>query len=86
MAMPDRLPRPHSDAAGVVGTGERQARHAAAALTERGVLVSESPRGLTAPLPGLLWIRGGCPGCFRGSLLEKGKGVIRPSGRPPLRP
>ena len=38
---------PRGDAAGVVGTGDRQARRVVSALTERGVLVSESPR---APL------------------------------------
>ena len=35
---------PRGDAAGVVGTGDRQARRIVSALTDRGVLVSESPR------------------------------------------
>jgi Fic family protein len=35
---------PRADAAGAVGTGERQARRIVSALTERGVLVSESSR------------------------------------------
>jgi len=38
---------PRGDAAGIVGTGERQARRVVSALIERGVLVSESSR---APL------------------------------------
>ncbi len=38
---------PRADAAGVVGTGQRQARRVVSALIERGVLVSESAR---APL------------------------------------
>ena len=38
---------PRADAAGVVGAGERHARRIVAALVERGVLASESPR---APL------------------------------------
>jgi hypothetical protein len=38
---------PRADIAGVVGTGERQARRIVAGLCEQGVLVSESPR---APL------------------------------------
>jgi hypothetical protein len=35
---------PRSDAAGVVGTGKRQARRIVPALLERGVLASDSPR------------------------------------------
>lgn len=35
---------PRADAAGVVGTGERQARRIVSALSERGVLISESMR------------------------------------------
>lgn len=35
---------PRGDVAGVVGTGERHARRIVAALVERGVLVSDSPR------------------------------------------
>ena len=38
---------PRGDAAGTVGTGDRQARRVVSALTERGVLISESSR---APL------------------------------------
>jgi Fic family protein len=38
---------PRGDAAGVIGTGDRQARRVVSALTERGVLVSE---GMRAPL------------------------------------
>lgn len=38
---------PRADAAGVVGTGDRQARRIVSALIDRGVLISESPR---APL------------------------------------
>jgi hypothetical protein len=38
---------PRADAAGIVGTGERQARRIVSALVELGVLVSESTR---APL------------------------------------
>ena len=38
---------PRGDAAGIVGTGERQARRVVSGLTEQGVLVSESSR---APL------------------------------------
>jgi Fic family protein len=38
---------PRGDAAGIVGTGERQARRVVSALIERGVLISESSR---APL------------------------------------
>ena len=38
---------PRADAAGIVGTGERQARRVVSALLEQGVLVSESTR---APL------------------------------------
>ena len=38
---------PRGDAAGIVGTGDRQARRVVSALTEHGVLVSESSR---APL------------------------------------
>lgn len=34
------------DAAGIVGTGERQARRVASALLEQGVLISESTRAL----------------------------------------
>jgi Fic family protein len=36
---------PRADTAGVVGAGERHARRIVAALVERGVLVSDSPRG-----------------------------------------
>ena len=35
---------PRGDAAGIVGTGERQARRVVSALSDRGVLVSESTR------------------------------------------
>ena len=35
---------PRSDTAGVVGTGERQARRVVSALLEKGVLASDSPR------------------------------------------
>jgi hypothetical protein len=38
---------PRGDAAGIVGTGDRQARRVVAALIEHGVLVSQSSR---APL------------------------------------
>ncbi len=38
---------PRGDAAGIVGTGERQARRVVSALLEKGVLTSESSR---APL------------------------------------
>ena len=38
---------PRGDAAGIVGTGDRQARRVVSALLERGVLLSESTR---APL------------------------------------
>jgi hypothetical protein len=38
---------PRGDAAGIVGTGDRQARRVVSALIDRGVLVSESSR---APL------------------------------------
>ena len=38
---------PRADAAGVVGTGDRQARRIVSALIEKGVLVSDSAR---APL------------------------------------
>ena len=38
---------PRGDAAGIVGTGDRQARRVVSALIERGVLISESSR---APL------------------------------------
>jgi hypothetical protein len=38
---------PRGDAAGIVGTGDRQARRVVSALIDRGVLVSESTR---APL------------------------------------
>ena len=38
---------PRADTAGIVGTGERQARRVVSALLERGVLTSESTR---APL------------------------------------
>ncbi len=38
---------PRGEAAGIVGTGDRQARRVVSALTERGVLISQSSR---APL------------------------------------
>jgi hypothetical protein len=38
---------PRADTAGIVGTGERQARRVVSALIERGVLLSDSSR---APL------------------------------------
>ena len=38
---------PRGDAAGIIGTGDRQARRVVAVLSDRGVLVSESSR---APL------------------------------------
>jgi hypothetical protein len=38
---------PRADAAGIVGTGERQARRVVSALIDKGVLISESTR---APL------------------------------------
>jgi len=38
---------PRGDAAAIVGTGERQARHVVSALTDKGVVTSESSR---APL------------------------------------
>ena len=38
---------PRGDAAAIIGTGERQARRVVSALTDRGVLTSESTR---APL------------------------------------
>ena len=40
---------PRGDAAGIVGTGDRQARRVVSALIDRGVLVSESTRAPLAP-------------------------------------
>jgi Fic family protein len=55
---------PRGDAAGIVGTGERQARRVVSGLTERGVLVSESSRApLRLAFPAVLASRW-MPGLF----------------------
>jgi Fic family protein len=56
---------PRGDIAGIVGTGERQARRVVAALVAKRVLVSESPRAaLRLAFPATLasrWMPGLCP-------------------------
>jgi Fic family protein len=55
---------PRGDAAGIVGTGDRQARRVVSALIERGVLVSESSRApLRLAFPAVLASRW-MPGLF----------------------
>jgi len=55
---------PRGDAAGIVGTGERQARRVVSGLTEHGVLVSESSRApLRLAFPAVLASRW-MPGLF----------------------
>jgi hypothetical protein len=55
---------PRGDAAGIVGTGERQARRVVSGLTEYGVLVSESSRApLRLAFPAVLASRW-MPGLF----------------------
>ena len=55
---------PRGDAAGIVGTGDRQARRVVSALIERGVLISESSRApLRLALPAVLASRW-MPGLF----------------------
>lgn len=55
---------PRSDAAGVVGTGERQARRVVSALVDRGVLSSDSARAaLRVAFPAALAARW-MPGLF----------------------
>jgi Fic family protein len=53
---------PRGDAASIVGTGERQARRVVAALLDREVLVSDSPRAaLRLAFPAILaerWMPG----------------------------
>ena len=56
---------PRRDVAGIVGTGDRQARRIVSGLTERGVLVSESPRApLSASSSRRRLLRAACPDCF----------------------
>src|SRR5947199_8512908 len=56
---------PRGDAAAIVGTGDRQARRVVSALTEHGVLTSESTRApLRLAFPATLasrWMPGMCP-------------------------
>src|SRR5713101_5164278 len=64
---------PRGDAAGVVGTGDRQARRIVSALIEKGVLVSDSPRApLRLVFPATLASRW-MPGLFpeRTAMLEQ---------------
>lgn len=63
---------PRADAAGVVGTGDRQARRVVSALLEAGVLASQGPRGpLRLAFPATLagrWM----PGLFPDKVWEGG--------------
>jgi hypothetical protein len=56
---------PRGDAAGIVGTGDRQARRVVSALIERGVLLSDSRRApMRLAFPATLasrWMPGLCP-------------------------
>ena len=55
---------PRGDAAGIIGTGDRQARRVVSALIERGVLISESSRApLRLAFPAVLASRW-MPGLF----------------------
>ena len=63
---------PRGDAAGVVGTGDRQARRVVSALIEKGVLISDSARApLRLVFPAALaarWMPGLFPRRWTGSI------------------